>query len=213
MTGIRPFRPGDEHALARVCLLTADAGRDATGVLSDDAIWAQIFVLPYLARHPEFAFVVESATGEAVGYVVCAPDTDAFERWFREQWWPDRGAPWQGSVAGGREAEILRDARARGTTSSRYGTAYPAHLHIDLLPEAQGRGWGRRLIDTLREALKEAGVPGVHLVADAANTGAAAFYERLGFTALESEPGSRAFGSSLIGDTAPYGVSLPLWRI
>ena len=34
--------------------------------------------------------------------------------------------------------------------------AYPAHLHIDLLPELQGQGMGRRLIDTLRAALADA---------------------------------------------------------
>src|SRR5690606_16287153 len=60
---IRPFRSGDEPDLARICLLTADAGGDATGVLEDDDLWARIFVLPYVARHPEFAFVVETDDG------------------------------------------------------------------------------------------------------------------------------------------------------
>ena len=27
---------------------------------------------------------------------------------------------------------------------------YPAHMHINLLPEAQGKGWGRRLIIRVR---------------------------------------------------------------
>ena len=63
---------------------------------------------------------------------------------------------------------------------------YPAHLHIDLLPELQGQGFGRRLIDTLRAALAARGVPAVHLGMDAANTGARAFYDRLGFHELPS---------------------------
>ena len=63
---------------------------------------------------------------------------------------------------------------------------YPAHLHIDLLPELQGQGFGRRLIDTLRAALAARGVPAVHLGMDAANTGARAFYDRLGFHELAS---------------------------
>jgi GNAT superfamily N-acetyltransferase len=67
--------------------------------------------------------------------------------------------------------------------------AYPAHLHIDLLPGLQGRGLGRRLIDRLRAALADRGVPAVHLGLDPANTGARAFYERLGFHEL---PSSRA---------------------
>ena len=65
--------------------------------------------------------------------------------------------------------------------------AYPAHLHIDLLPRAQRQGWGRRLINALCEALAERGVPGVHLQYDAANVNAGAFYQRLGFEEL---PGS-----------------------
>jgi ribosomal protein S18 acetylase RimI-like enzyme len=64
--------------------------------------------------------------------------------------------------------------------------AYPAHLHIDLLPAAQRRGYGRRLIDALRAALAERGVPGLHLSYDPANTSARAFYDRLGFRELPS---------------------------
>ncbi len=64
---IRPFRAGDEPALADICLKTADAGADATGLLDDDAVWAQIFVLPYVARHPDLAFVVAADDDRPVG--------------------------------------------------------------------------------------------------------------------------------------------------
>ena len=40
---------------------------------------------------------------------------------------------------------------------------YPSHLHIDLLPRAQGRGNGRALMETFLAALTERGSPGVHL--------------------------------------------------
>jgi ribosomal protein S18 acetylase RimI-like enzyme len=63
---------------------------------------------------------------------------------------------------------------------------YPAHLHIDLLPENQGQGLGRTLLDTLRSALAARGVPGVHLGMDPANTRARAFYDRYGFHELPS---------------------------
>ena len=74
---------------------------------------------------------------------------------------------------------------------------YPAHLHIDLLPELQGQGWGRRLVDTLAARLRELGIEGVHLVAGAENAGAVAFYPRVGFTPLGADEGSRAFGMRL----------------
>jgi ribosomal protein S18 acetylase RimI-like enzyme len=61
---------------------------------------------------------------------------------------------------------------------------YPAHLHIDLLPEWQGRGYGRALMESFLRALHERGVAAVHLSMVSANTPARAFYDRLGFHEL-----------------------------
>ncbi|WP_203580369.1 GNAT family N-acetyltransferase [Microbacterium hibisci] len=203
MTRIRPFRPGDEPALADICLKTADAGADATGLLDDDDLWAEIFVLPYAARHPEFAFVVEADDGRVVGYVVGAPDSAAFEEWFAAEWWPRFAERWpkpQGDplpVSVSRQDGILRYAYARRGGSQPFGDEYPAHLHIDLLPETQGQGLGRTLIATLEDALRKAGVTGLHLVASEENTGAVAFYPRVGFEPLPSPQGSRVFATRL----------------
>ena len=161
MPRIRPFRPGDEPALVDICLKTADAGADATGILDDDDLWAEIFVLPYVARHPEFAFVVEADDGRVVGYTVGAPDSAAFEEWFATEWWPRHAERWprpQGgqTATASRQDGILRYAYSRAGGAQPFGDEYPAHLHIDLLPETQGQGLGRRLIETLEAALREA---------------------------------------------------------
>jgi len=217
VSDIRRYRPGDEDALVQVCVRTADAGGDATGLLPDDRLWADLFVLPYVARHPELAFVVAAEDGRVTGYVVGAPDTAVFEAWFRDHWWPEHEARYAAEATGAegsadgvpalgprdqeagrrRRDDLLRYAAGRGRASRSDAAAYPAHLHIDLLPELQGQGWGRRLIETLLDALREAGVPGVHLVAGEDNAGALAFYPRVGFAPLPSEPGSRAFGRTL----------------
>ena len=63
--------------------------------------------------------------------------------------------------------------------------AYPAHLHIDLLPPFQGGGHGRALMETFYAAAARAGAPGVHLTVMAANTRALGFYRHLGFRRLE----------------------------
>ena len=39
MPHLRPFRPGDEPALAEICLRTADTGADGAGILTDDDLW------------------------------------------------------------------------------------------------------------------------------------------------------------------------------
>jgi ribosomal protein S18 acetylase RimI-like enzyme len=83
------------------------------------------------------------------------------------------------------------------TEDAQVTAAYPAHLHIDLLPELQGRGIGRRLIDTVLDRLREASVPGVQLGVDPRNTSAQAFYTRLGFAPLPAPPGAFSYGRTL----------------
>ena len=61
---------------------------------------------------------------------------------------------------------------------------HPAHLHIDVLPAYQGRGFGRLLIRHLLASLSDAGVHAVHLGMVPGNVAARAFYERLGFTEI-----------------------------
>jgi ribosomal protein S18 acetylase RimI-like enzyme len=203
VTRIRPFEPGDEAALTEICLKTADAGADASGLLDDDDLWAEIFVLPYVARHPEFAFVVEADDDRVVGYVVGAPDSAAFEEWFATVWWPQRAARWPKPtgdpvpVSVSRQDGIVRYAYGRRGGAQPFGEEFPAHLHIDLLPETQGQGLGRRLIETLEDALRAAGVPGLHLVASAENTGAIAFYPRVGFEPIPSPEGTQVFAKRL----------------
>jgi len=199
MPHLRPFRPGDEPALADVCLRTADAGTDGTGILDDDDIWAAVFVLPYAARHPDLAFVVETDDGRPAGYAVATDDTDAFEEWFRTAWWPRFANRWPRPVGepSSRQDRVLSYAYGRRADAEPFAAAYPAHLHIDLLPELQGQGWGRRLIAALTDALRAAGVPGVHLVAAGTNAGAIAFYERLGFIRLDAPADVAAFGMAL----------------
>jgi ribosomal protein S18 acetylase RimI-like enzyme len=198
MPHIRPYRPGDESALASICLRTAASGDDATGLLEDDDIWASMFVLPYLEHDPAFASVVEADDGELGGYIVAAADTDAYESWFAETWWPRFAQRWPEPTQELTPQDgLLRYAYSRRGGLNPHAAGYPAHLHIDLLPELQRHGFGRRLIETLQRHLREAGITGLHAVPSADNAGAVSFYERLGFTRLTREPGIVAFGIEL----------------
>lgn len=183
---IRPYQAADHDAVSRVCLLTAAGGADATGQFSDDELMPEIWARPYLAFAPGWAWVVDEG-GTASGYILGVPDTRAFVEWYRREWLPRLAARYS-SV----EPAVTPDERMRelGFRPERMLVpevdAYPAHLHIDLLPHLQGRGLGRQLVDTLAGTLAEAGVAGLHLSLDPANTGALAFYHRLGFDELPS---------------------------
>ncbi len=61
---------------------------------------------------------------------------------------------------------------------------YPSHLHIDLLDRAQGRGFGRRMIEMNMDQLRRKGSPGTHLGVSMMNTPAYGFYLKLGFKDL-----------------------------
>jgi ribosomal protein S18 acetylase RimI-like enzyme len=198
MPHIRPYRPGDESALASICLRTAASGDDATGLLEDDDIWASMFLLPYLEHDPAFASVVEDDDGELGGYIVAAADTDAYESWFAETWWPRFAQRWPEPAQELTPQDgLLRYAYSRRSGLNPHAAAYPAHLHIDLLPEFQRQGFGRRLIETLQRQLRKADITGLHAVPSADNAGALTFYERLGYTELSPEPGIVVFGIEL----------------
>ena len=188
---IRPYSPSDRADVADVCVRTGDGGEDATGLFSSDTLLPDIYSVPYVDREPELAFVVDNGE-RVVGYILGTADTRSFAQWFSTQWWP--------SVADryGRSSESERNIVASAGNPERMLVAavdeYPAHLHIDLLPEAQGHGLGRRLVETLVAALAARGIPGLHLVVGTDNTKAQAFYRRVGFAELASGPDGVVMG-------------------
>lgn len=62
---------------------------------------------------------------------------------------------------------------------------YPAHLHIDVLPEFQRKGYGAQLIEAFFEAVRREGARGVHLDMVRWNEVGRAFYARMGFEVCE----------------------------
>lgn len=180
---IRFYRPADRADVYNVCVRTAAAGGDATGIYSSDDLMPDVFAGPYLAFQPDLAFVVD--VGDRVaGYVIAAADTRAFAERVRQEWVPTFASKYPEPSP--TDAPIV----AMGVDPERMLVPevdeYPAHLHIDLLPELQGQGCGRALIDTLRTELARRGIPGLHLTMDPANLPARAFYDRLGFVELPS---------------------------
>jgi ribosomal protein S18 acetylase RimI-like enzyme len=180
---IRTVVPEDRLALYEICRLTGDAGEDAGDRYTDPDLLGELWVGPYLALEPELSFVAADDRGPA-GYVLGAADTAAFEVACEEAWWPARRARYPEPPATGQlspEQELHRWIHHPPPTPEEVLAEYPAHLHIDLHPRAQGHGVGRRLMDTLGSALRARHVAGVHLGVDAANHRAIGFYTHLGF--------------------------------
>ncbi len=200
---IRPYLPADLPELYRICLLTGDAGADATPLFTDVELLGHYYAAPYAVLEPESCFVL-TADGAVCGYVLGTCDAAAFARRAEREWFPAlrrRLAPSGGEKPA--DAELRRLIQA-GFPVEPAWREYPAELHIDLLPVAQGRGWGRRLIEHFLGVVRSRGASGVHLGVSERNRGAIAFYERLGFHLIRTFPEWRAYGRrwALVPDAA-----------
>ena len=181
---IRPARRDDLPALYDVVLKTANNGGDATALHRLPDVQGDVYLGPYVTLEPELAFVLDDDQGPA-GFALGARDSRRFEERLEKEWWPALRLKY-------RDAESLDllpdDERLLGLIYSPHTAPesvlqdYPSHLHIDILPRQQGKGNGRRLIETLFDALSAKGSPGVHLFVGARNPSAIAFYQRIGMT-------------------------------
>jgi len=185
---IRPARPGDEPGAYYVCLKTGDHGNDGEPFYREDPdALGRIFVGPYLAYEPELSLILEDKEG-ICGYALGAFDSKTFYDRYDAEWRPGLCA--QFPAPKGDPTKWSRVERVH----SWYHDAdyfcpdpydeYPSHLHIDLLPRAQGRGYGRRMLQQLMDRLRERNSPGAHLGLSERNTRAFGFYQRLGFREL-----------------------------
>ncbi|MEO6713374.1 MAG: GNAT family N-acetyltransferase [Mycobacteriales bacterium] len=184
---IRPYRDSDSADLYEVCVRTADNGGDATGRYDSDRLMGDLFAAPYAVLEPDVAFVLED-DGRVVGYVVGTPDTAAFVAAYRQRWIPALADFYQavaGAPSNDTEFMLSLHFNPERMLVTEVIDRFPAHLHIDLLPPYQRKGYGRQLMDTMLPALGRAGAAGVHVGMLTANTPARVFYDHLGFVELD----------------------------
>ena len=185
---IRPYEARDRDAVRRVCFVTGYMGDPVAWQWRDAESFADIFSGYYTDREPESALVVE-IDGEVSGYLLgCVDSTRVWN---------------VGAVAGRhivRRGIALRPGTARvvwrtvadAAVDLRKGRVtreqlefsdprWPAHLHVDLLQRARGKGVGRAMVTSWLDSLRARSVPGCHLQTMAENTAAVAFFESVGF--------------------------------
>ena len=184
---VRTATAADSAAVRRICLRTGDAGRDATTLHADADLLGLVWAQPYLELEPAHAYVAVDDDGVLLGYVLGTPDSRAFESRAESAYWPGVRMRYPAGPAPGRtpaDAEAVALVHRPPTAPEGLLADHPGHLHVDLLPAAQGRGGGRLLV-----SLAAAGCAGVHVGVDPRNEPALGFYRRLGFVDLAPVPG------------------------
>jgi len=182
MAKIREALKTDLERVEYICKMTADEksiNEELAGKIT-----SAIYSTYYIKEESENCFVLED-NSVVEGYILCAENYKAFSKKFRTIYAEDVKKLDKKS---GLFAKLLPIPYII------FGKKYPAHLHINLLPEYQGKGYGTDLINTLIKSLQQKGIKGVMLMASKENTGAIKFYKRNGFKIIIS-----AFGGVVMG--------------
>ncbi|KAF8747395.1 FR47-like protein, partial [Rhizoctonia solani] len=191
---VRPVTPADRPVLSRICLLTGDAGQSAEGEYHYSELLGLVYAEPYAVVEPHFGFVlVDDVSGDVVGYVIGTTDTRAFERNIENDWYKGlRGKytkdPYpQGSTSS--DKHMINLIHNPDTAPDEIIAVSQAHIHIDLLPAAQGQGWGTKLIGKAVEYLKSQGNDSLFVGIDSRNARARSFYLAIGFEGVKTAHG------------------------
>ena len=171
---IRKYRESDCEQVQKICIATA------TGPFAQNEAFRLLLLTTfcnyYIEQEPENCFVADNGQG-AVGYILCAEDANTWSGTFQEKY-----------------INNLPDENLKlfclGTMNSplKFSSEYPAHLHIDILPEYQRKGIGTMLMDALVKHLRDKGIHGLMLSVAADNVKGRQFYNKYGFRVLEETP-------------------------
>jgi len=174
-----------------VCLRTGDDGGDGTAhYAADPDALGRIYVGPYLLFEPDLSLVLEDDEG-ICGYGLGAVDSHHFYDRYEREWRPGICAQFPEPPGERRQWSRVDEAHYQYHHPTYFCPEpyerFPSHLHIDLLPRAQGRGYGRRLMERNLATLRRLGSPGAHLGVSVRNARAISFYRHLGFRQLLTE--------------------------
>jgi ribosomal protein S18 acetylase RimI-like enzyme len=195
-TTIRKYRKTDEAAVQKITFRTGFQGEDLTGrgFFDDARLFFLVFIYYYARYEPEHFFVaVDDNTDRAVGFICGTPDSALQETRFRKTVVPQIAlrtflfTSWRYPRTFGRVLGYLRRMGSVEDTekAAALWADYPAHLHIDLLPEYQSMGIGTRLMRRLEKHMIGLNVRGLHLKTTNHNRKAVPFYKKMGFSIVD----------------------------
>jgi len=184
----------DERTLYDICVITGDSGKDATGIFDQPDLLGDIWVGPYLHLSADHCYVVQSEDGLPLGYCIATLDTKSFETVTDALWWPIKQAAYikpdiELKESWSRDERLTHLIHNPLRSPLEFLEEYPSHAHINLVPELQGKGWGKKLMQAMEDSLSSEGSLGVHLILSSKNLNALAFYKAVGYHVIFERPG------------------------
>jgi ribosomal protein S18 acetylase RimI-like enzyme len=183
---VRPYDAADREELLALFARAGDGSPTGT-------LWrhtpseAAIYLTPYLDHEPESVFVAVGADGALVGYLAGSlgrgavpSEEDRMVRAISRHLVVLRPRSMPFFARSMRDG--VRDKRAGATSAGEIDDPrWPAHLHVNVAPEARGTGLAQGLMASFQAHVHAAGVPGAYLQTLVENERAARFFARSGF--------------------------------
>jgi len=195
---IRNYCYKDLEKVYKICLKTGDAGFDASKLYQDPKLLGHVYVGPYIKLEPSSAFVLED-NSQLYGYIIGTLDSKSFYNKVNLEWLPDLRKKYKMP-----QKKMKHYCPDEKIIYSFYFPEkpidypdYPAHLHINITPLAQGRGMGIKMMDYFFKYLKQNNVKGLYLGVNIENSRAIKFYKEYGLIVLKENIGSLIMGIKL----------------
>ena len=194
MTQIMPYDKGDRKSVFDVCYKTGFFGEDASPHFKDIELFGLIFTSYYIDHEPENAFMAKDGDNVA-GYIIGTDDTIAQRENFDRLVIPKVARRMFGHTLLHHPRDFFFILRLKNISEFEdkiytpdFLERYPAHLHINLLPDYQRKGIGKRLMADFEDRMRMLDVQGIHLITSTENRKAVPFYKKFGYELIKELP-------------------------
>ena len=166
---IRQYRETDKINFRHICLETANAMDKSE---KEKLFLTKLYCDYYIEQEPQNCFALTNDNDIAVGYILCSENMKRYIKAMKL---------YRISI---KELSFIKYLFSWGEAVAHFPALKKcqAHMHIDILPEYQHKGYGSELINTLTNHLSAKGINSVMLVVNSDNVNAVKFYKKNGFT-------------------------------
>jgi hypothetical protein len=221
---IREYKPEDRNAVRSIAFETGFMGESIDWQWSDQKSFADLITNYYLNQEPESAFVAEK-DGIVIGYLLGCIDSKKAKGSAAKEIGKIilHGGLIRPSIAPFLWRSVFDIIRDREVADDELiDPRWPAHMHLNLLPEGRGKRLVYGLMNMWFDKLRNANVPGVHFAAFTENERVIQLAQLYGFEQYGlpiSIPGfrtldnKRMFAQWMVRSTAPpLKLKLPSMR-
>ena len=165
---IRPYEEKDKINFRQICIATS-VGFNAPE--DEQRFILQLYCDYYIEQEPHNCFALADDNDEAVGYILCSENMKRYIKAMK---------PYRASI---KKLGFFRYLFSWGEIVAHLPASKKcnAHMHIDILPDYQHKGYGTKLINALKDNLSSKGINSVMLVVGSDNKNAVKFYKKNGF--------------------------------